>query len=101
MSVDLLRPLNMIRMKDIINQYKISFVNELIHSKGTGICLKVLNEEQRLYPGTGLMNEVRDLCDKYGLDDVTVFDAVEKTEIKEKEYVIEWNFSDHCFENIV
>ena len=75
---------NMIRLSDIINQYKISFVNELIHSKGSGICLKILNEEQRLFPETGLMNEVRELCEYYDLDDVTVFDAVSKKEIKEK-----------------
>ena len=30
------------------------------------------------------MNEVRDLCEQYGLDDVTVFDDVQKKEIKDK-----------------
>ena len=30
------------------------------------------------------MNEVRDLCEKYNLDDVTVFDDVPKSEIKAK-----------------
>lgn len=75
---------NMIRVSDIINQYKISFVNELKYTKGAGICLKVLNEEQRLYPGTGLLDEVSNLCGLYGIDDVTLMDDVSKEEIKEK-----------------
>ena len=73
----------MIKLKDLINQYKISFVNELIHSKSKGICLRVMQEERKLYPGTGLLDEVSDLCTQYyNIDDVTLMDDVDKDEIR-------------------
>lgn len=46
-------------------------VNDLIHRKRTGHCLRVLEEEERLYPGSGLLAEVRELCKKYKVEDVT------------------------------
>ena len=74
---------NMIRMRHIINQLKISFINELIHSSGKGVCLDILRKEEELYPGTGLLAEVSQLCDMYNIPDVTR-DCVEKEHIKAK-----------------
>ena len=75
--------LNMIRMKHIINQLKISFINNLVHEKGSGFCLEILREEEKLYPGTGLIAEVQKLCEYYNIEDVTQY-HVDKDLVKEK-----------------
>ena len=74
---------NMMRMKHIMNQLKICFLRNLIHDKGEGICLEVLTEEERLLPGSGLISEVRKLCEKYGIADVSK-EAVSVEFIKDK-----------------
>ena len=72
---------NMIRVKNTVDQYKITFIRDLVHSKGSGTCLNIMREEERLYPGTGLIAEVQKLCNEYNLQDVTQFD-VDKEMIK-------------------
>ena len=62
---------NMIKVKHIINQLKIGFIKDLIHSKGYGPCLDIHMKEEQLYPGTGLIAEVRKLCGDYRLPDAT------------------------------
>ena len=73
---------NMIRVKHTINKLKINFVNSLIHDKASGTCLKVLRKEEEMYPGTGLLAEVSQLCEMYGIEDVTTV-KVDKKIVKE------------------
>ena len=79
--------LNLIPINSIIDQLKISWLNSLIHGKGTGICLDVITEEERRYPGTGIIGEVRKLCEIYQLPDVTTYE-VTKQRIKENVWKI-------------
>ena len=74
---------NMIRIRHIVNQLKIGFVRNILQDKAKGFCYEILLREEILYPGTGLLAEARELCEKYGIPDVTRF-AVEKDLIKEK-----------------
>ena len=74
---------NMIRLKHIMNKLKIGFLNDLIHRKRRGHCLELLLEEEKLYPGTGLIGEVGKLCKMYGIPDVSYI-KLEKDFIKQK-----------------
>ena len=74
--------MNLIPINNIIDQLKISFVNSLIHEKGSGVCLDTIKEEERKYPGTGMIGEVKRLCEIYKLPDVTKY-RVKKERIKE------------------
>ena len=67
-----LQECNMIRVKHIINKLKICFLNDLIHDKSDGFCLDILRKEEELFPGTGLIAEVSQLCEEYGIQDVTM-----------------------------
>ena len=75
--------LNMVKIKHIINQLKICFIRDLIHKKGRGFCLEILREEEKLFPGTGQLAEIRRLCEYYGLGDV-VEEDIETEYIKKK-----------------
>ena len=75
--------LNLIPIQAIIEQLKISWLNSLIHEKGFGTCLEVIKEEERKYPGTGIISEVRELCKKYQLPDVNETEVLKET-IKER-----------------
>ena len=74
--------MNLIPINCIIDQLKISFVNSLIHDKGSGVCLDTIMEEEILYPGTGMIGEIRKLCELYRLPDVTQY-RIPKDGIKE------------------
>ena len=74
---------NMIRLCHIVNQLKITFINSLLHDKKKGFCHDIILEQEKLYPGTGIIAEVRQLCEKYNLEDVTKV-HLEKSHIKEK-----------------
>ena len=74
---------NMIRIKHIMNQLKIGFIKDLIHSKQYGPCLEILKLEESLYPGSGLIGEVGQLCAKYKIPDVITED-VDKDLIRKK-----------------
>ena len=74
---------NMIKIKHIINQLKIGFIKDLIHSKGTGPCLDIHRKEEELYPGTGLIAEVKKLCEEYSLPDATI-ENIDKELIRDK-----------------
>ena len=65
----------MMRIKHIIAQLKIGFLRSLVHEKRQGFCLKLLEKEEELQPGSGLISEVRDLCEKYGLPDVYYYNV--------------------------
>ena len=74
--------MNMIKLTHIVNQLKIGFVNQLLHEKKSGFCWKILREEEELYPGTGLLAEVRELCEMYNILDVNEY-HLEKDYIRE------------------
>ena len=74
---------NMIRIKHIINQLKIGFVRNILQEKAHGYCYEIMLREELLYPGTGIIAEVRNLCQVYGIPDVTKY-AVEKDLVKER-----------------
>ena len=65
---------NLMRLRHTVNQLKICFIRNLIHDKGHGFCLDILREEEKLFPGTGQMAEVKMLCEMYGIGDVTTDD---------------------------
>ena len=68
----LLYVLGLLPAQDVVKKLQISFVNSLIHLKGSGQCLEALWEEDR--SGTrGLLAEVREYCAHYGLQDVTKY----------------------------
>ena len=73
--------LNLIPINNIIDQLKISFVNSLIHEKGSGVCLDTIIEENEKY-GEGILKETKELCRIYNLPDVTEI-RVRKEDIKE------------------
>ena len=60
--------LNLIPVNSIIDQLKISFVNALIHEKGSGVCLETILEEEEKFTGTGMIGEVKKLCKMYNKD---------------------------------
>ena len=77
-----LQECNMIRVKHIINKLKICFLNDLVHDKSDGFCLDIIRKEEELFPGTGLIAEVSQLCEEYGIPDVTI-ERMDKAVIKE------------------
>ena len=77
-----LMEMNLIPINAIIEQLKIGWLNSLIHEKGFGTCLDTIMEEEEKYPGTGIVGEVKELCKKYGLPDITIH-RVTKRRIKE------------------
>ena len=78
-----LMELNMIRFYHIINQLKIGYVNTIMTVKKRGYCYEIWKREEMLYPGTGAIAEVKQLCEMYNLGDATeVF--LEKEHIKER-----------------
>ena len=60
--------------EDVINSKKINFVNNQVHIKGEGQCLRLLRTQQYTTPSKGLMAEVNQLSEKYELpsDDAPV-----------------------------
>ena len=59
------------RVAHFMNQLKVNYVSELLFNKERSQTVQVLREEERLFPGSGLLAEVRELCVRYGLPDVT------------------------------
>ena len=74
---------NLIRVRHIVNQLKLTFFNSLKYEKGSGFCLAIIMEEEKLFPGTGFVAEVRKLCDMYDLEDSTEV-CLDKDLIREK-----------------
>ena len=68
---------------DIVKKTKVSFVNDLFHIKGKGICKEVLEKEYLNTESGGLLREVQEICKEIGIDDVTKT-YVRPDHIKEK-----------------
>ena len=75
------------RVEHFMNQIKINYVAALISNKEDGQTVRLLEEEEKLYPGSGLLAEVRELCERYELPDVTMV-PVSPDQVKE---VVSWN----------
>ena len=56
---------------DIVNKTKVTFINDLFHIKGSGICRDLLIQERSLNRVRGLLMEVSELCEANGFEDVT------------------------------
>ena len=87
-----LHELGLIPIRHIIKNRKISFVNLLCNYKKSGICLKVITEEDQIYKD-GLMQEVRKYCEEYNLPDVTAYRVKKETvkiRIWEKARLLQW-----------
>ena len=56
---------------DLVRKTKVTFVNDLFHVKGKGICKEVLTKEYELNKVKGLIKEVKDICDDLDIDDVS------------------------------
>ena len=67
----------------MINQLKLPFFNSLLHEKGSGFCLAIILEEEELFPGTGFVAEIRQICEMYQLEDATKV-YLDKNKIREK-----------------
>ena len=67
----LLFVLGLMPVKDVVRKLQISFVNNLVHIKGSGQCLDTLRKEDELNDNKGLFSEVRAACKDFGLEDVT------------------------------
>ena len=59
------------RVKHYMNQLKINYMSALVNNKSDGQTLRLLEEEEKLYPGSGLLAKVHELCEKYKLPNVT------------------------------
>ena len=79
----LLFVLGLMPAKDLVKKLQICFVNNLVHIKGKGQCLDTIMQDYKAGGIRGLINEVKDNCMDYGIDDVTVTYVHPKV-IKEK-----------------
>ena len=67
----LLYVLGLMPASDVIKKLQICFVNNLIHIKGKGQCLDTILKDYEAGGIKGLIGEVKDYCEDYGLGDVT------------------------------
>ena len=58
-------------IKDIIKKLQITFINTLFHLKRSGQCYDTLRKDFSNGDIKGLVGEVKEYCEEYGLDDVT------------------------------
>ena len=56
---------------DVVKKTKITFINDLFHIKGKGICKEVLEKEYQAGKVKGLIQEVKEICEEIGVEDVT------------------------------
>ena len=59
-------------VEDVIKMKKLNFINKLVHIKGTGQCLRLLQTTNFQNPGKGLLAEVSRYSAQYELPDVGV-----------------------------
>ena len=62
--------LGITRVEHFMNQLKINYVGQLVERKPNSEVVKILKEEEKEYPGQGLLGEVRELCEKYQVPSV-------------------------------
>ena len=79
----LLYVLGIMPVVDVVKKLQIGFVNDFIHLKGSGICLKTLQKDEQAGRIMGLLEEVRGYCKQYGNQDVTK-EYVHLNEIRKK-----------------
>ena len=56
---------------DIVKKTKTTFVNDLFHVKGKGICKEVLEKEYEIGKVKGLIQEVKEICTELDIEDVS------------------------------
>ena len=56
---------------EVVKKTKITFLNDLLHIKGKGICVETLKADYAHNPKKGLISEVKQYCDEWKLSDVT------------------------------
>ena len=57
---------------DLVKKTKVTFINDLFHIKGKGICKEVLIKEYEQDKVNGLVKEVKGICIDLGIDDVSM-----------------------------
>ena len=55
----------------IVKKTKVTFLNDLIHVKSKGICLDTVLKQHNIDSSKGLIKEVKEICQEWGLQDVT------------------------------
>ena len=60
-------------IKDVVKKLQISFVNNLYHIKQTGQCLETIKNDFKNGDIKGIVGEVKEYCEEYGLSDVTEY----------------------------
>ena len=69
----LLYVLGVLPVKAIVKKLQIGFINNLVHIKESGQCLKTIRQDEEIGGIKGLLQEVREYCEEYGLPDVTKY----------------------------
>ena len=69
--------------KDLIKKLQISFINNLLHIKEKGQCFETVKAELNNEAEGGILREVRQYCEEYGINDVTQY-YVNPKEIRER-----------------
>ena len=64
--------LGILPVVEIIRKLQVSFVNDLIHIKGSGMCKEVLFKDEEAGGIKGLLGKVREHCQYFQIPDVTV-----------------------------
>ena len=57
---------------DLVKKTKVTFINDLFHIKGKGICKEVLIKEYEQDKVNGLVKEVKGICTDLDIDDVSM-----------------------------
>ena len=63
--------MGVMRVSHFMNQLKINYLSELMVEKPNSQAVQVMEEQERTTPGQGLIGEVRELCEEYGLPDAS------------------------------
>ena len=71
--VSLLFIMGIIPAKDLIKKLQISFINNLLHIKQKGQCFDTVRAELMSGSEGGILREVKQYCEEYGIDDVTQY----------------------------
>ena len=56
---------------EIVKKTKVTFINDLFHIRGKGICKDTLEAEYKMTPDKGLIAEVKEICKEWKIPDVS------------------------------
>ena len=57
---------------DFMDQLKVNYVGHLMEDKPRSQVVRLLKEQEKMYPGQGLIAEVKEICERFELPDVTL-----------------------------